>query len=96
MSIESQPESATESVTPLAVSVKKGASMVGVSLSTMWTLIRQGKIPTKKVGMRTLLRVRDLEEFSDGGNVEIDQPAAKPAAAAHRKPLRVARRAARQ
>ena len=75
MSITGQPESATDGAPLLAVSVRKGAVAVGVSLSTMWTLIRQGKIPTKKVGMRTLIRVRDLETFSAGGNVEINQPA---------------------
>jgi hypothetical protein len=94
MSIASQPESATESVKPLAVSVKKGASMISVCLSTMWTLIRQNKIPTWRVGKRTLLRVRDLEELSARGNVEIDQPAAKPRVRKQRT-ARVSRRKAR-
>jgi hypothetical protein len=79
----------------LAVGVKKGAPMIGVSVSTMWALIRQGKVPTWKVGNRTLLRVRDLEALSAGGNVEIDQPAAKPeevrAKVKRAKPARAAR-----
>lgn len=81
-------------VTPvLAVGVKKGAAMIGVSLSTMWTLIRQGKIPTWKVGMRTLLRLRDLEELSARGNVEIDLPVAKPVVRKQRTARAVRQRA---
>jgi excisionase family DNA binding protein len=66
-----------ETVTPLAVGVKKAAPMIGVSVSTIWTLIRQGKLPTKRVGTRRLIPVSALKALLDpaGGTVEIDPPA---------------------
>ena len=82
-------------IQPLAVGVKKGAAAIGVSLSTVWTLIRQGKIPTRKVGTRRLILMRDLEAFLAGGDVEIDPPSAQPAVVAHRKRVQAKAKGAR-
>ncbi len=57
--IESSP------TTPLFLSVPEAARRLGVGQTTVWiALIREGKLPVVRIGRRTLVSVRALEEFA--------------------------------
>jgi excisionase family DNA binding protein len=47
----------------LAVSASEAAAMLSLSLRSIQNYIAAKKIPARKVGKRTLILVRDLEEF---------------------------------
>jgi excisionase family DNA binding protein len=47
----------------LAYSVPDAATRIGVSRSTLYTLIAAGQIPIAKVGSRTLVLDQDLHDF---------------------------------
>lgn len=47
----------------LAVSTGEAASMLSLSLRSIQNLIALKRIPARKVGRRTLILVRDLDEF---------------------------------
>ena len=55
----------------LAVSAPEAAAMLSLSLLSIQNYISAKKIPARKVGKRTLILVRDLEEF-----LRQDQPSA--------------------
>ena len=45
----------------LAYSIKEAGEMIGVGRGTVFALIRDGKLPARKLGSRTLIRAEDLE-----------------------------------
>jgi excisionase family DNA binding protein len=47
----------------LAVSVRDAAAMLSLSSRSIQSYIAAKKIPARKVGKRTLILVRDLEDF---------------------------------
>jgi len=49
--------------TKLAVSLREAAAMLSLSSRSIQNYIAAKKIPARKVGKRTLILVRDLEEF---------------------------------
>ena len=49
--------------TKLAVGVRDAAAMLSLSSRSIQNYIAVGRIPARKVGKRTLILVRDLEEF---------------------------------
>jgi excisionase family DNA binding protein len=55
------------------ISVSAAAEELGVSLSTVWRMIRRGELPTVRVGRRRFLARSALSEK------RIRQPAQKPA-----------------
>lgn len=61
----------------LAVSLSEGAAMLGVSRRTLESYIRMRRLPARKIGRRTLILVRELQNF-----LRRDQPSASPAKAA--------------
>jgi len=50
---------------PLAVSVDDAARMIGISHASCWRLATSGQLPTRKLGVRRLVFVRDIEAFLD-------------------------------
>jgi excisionase family DNA binding protein len=46
-----------------ALSVIEAARMLGVGRSTLYGLIRQGHLPIRKLGKRTLILKTELEAF---------------------------------
>jgi excisionase family DNA binding protein len=58
----------------LAVSLRDAAAMLSLSSRSIQNYIAAKRIPARKVGRRTLILVRDLEEF-----LRKDQPSAKGA-----------------
>jgi excisionase family DNA binding protein len=54
-------ESTTQ--TRLAVSVAEAATMLGISRRTVEGYIRIRRLPARKLGRRTVVLVRDLENF---------------------------------
>jgi len=55
----------------LAVSASEAAAMLPLSLRSIQNYIAAKRIPARKVGKRTLILVRDLQEF-----LRKDQPSA--------------------
>ena len=47
----------------LAYSIPDAAARIGISRSTLYTLIAAGQIPIAKVGSRTLVLDQDLHDF---------------------------------
>jgi excisionase family DNA binding protein len=47
----------------LAVNIREAAAMLSLSSRSIQNYIAARKIPARKVGKRTLILVRDLEEF---------------------------------
>jgi excisionase family DNA binding protein len=58
------------SASPLAVSVKTACELVGVGNTTMWGLIKAGRVKTVSIGRRRLVIFATLESLltPDGGN----------------------------
>ena len=48
---------------PLAVDVGEAASMLGISESMLWTLLRSGAIARVKIGRRTVIRIVELDRY---------------------------------
>jgi excisionase family DNA binding protein len=51
---------------PLAVSIEVACKLIGVGRTTMWVLIRSGRLKTLSVGRRRLIVYRSLEELVSG------------------------------
>jgi excisionase family DNA binding protein len=55
------PRDAPEDVKPLAVPVKTACRLVGVGNTTMWALIKSGRVKTVSLGRRRLVIYASLE-----------------------------------
>jgi excisionase family DNA binding protein len=47
----------------IALRVHEAAAAIGLSRSSTYRFIKEGKLPSKKVGGCTIIRVADLEAF---------------------------------
>jgi excisionase family DNA binding protein len=54
---------APEGVKPLAVSVKTACKLVGVGNTSMWGLIKAGRVKTVSIGRRRLVIYSSLESL---------------------------------
>ena len=50
-------------IRPLAVTVKTACKLVGVGNTTMWALIKDGRVKTTSVGRRRLVTYESLESL---------------------------------
>ena len=57
---------ATDDVERIGVSVNDAATMISLSVRSVWTLIKEGKIRHTKYGKRCIVSVQSLREFIDG------------------------------
>jgi excisionase family DNA binding protein len=48
---------------PLLISIPECCRATAMGRSSIYKLIRQGRLPIRKIGRRTLIAVADLEEF---------------------------------
>lgn len=46
-----------------AISIVEAARILGISRSTLYILIKQGRLPTRKLGKRSLILRSELEAF---------------------------------
>lgn len=53
------------SIVPLAYRIEDAAAAIGISRSTLFEYIKDGRIPSRKIGASTVIRHRDLEAFLD-------------------------------
>jgi excisionase family DNA binding protein len=72
---------AGEYPTPICVTVEQATHLLGVSRSTVWCLIKSGRIKVARIGRRTLPLYRSLEalaglEISESGISKAPQTAA--------------------
>jgi len=54
-------------ITPLTWSVDDAASLLGVSVSHVWALIRKSKLRVLKIGRRTLISQKEINRLLDEG-----------------------------
>lgn len=52
------------SAKPLSVPVKRACEILGIGNTTMYELIRQGRVETYKIGRRTLIKYASLEALA--------------------------------
>ena len=67
-----QPEK--QDIERIGVSVEIASEMIGVSVSTMWSLAKTQKVRTVRIGTRVLFSVQSLREFIDGKPEHADKP----------------------
>jgi excisionase family DNA binding protein len=66
--------------TVLAVGMVEAGRRLGLSARTIATLIARKELPSRKVGRRRLIAVRDLEDFIRRGSQDRIVARAKPTA----------------
>ena len=59
-----KPEMASGGMPPLLVTVPEACRLLGVSRSTVWNLIKSGRIKVAKIGRRTLPLYKSLEALA--------------------------------
>jgi excisionase family DNA binding protein len=57
---------ATQRFVPFSYRVDDAAQLVGVSKTTVWRLIQEGRLPARKLDGSTIIRHEDLTAFIDG------------------------------
>ena len=57
---------AAQRIVPLAYRVDDAAAIIGVSDSKVWTLIREGRLPARRLDGSTVIRHEDLIAFVNG------------------------------
>ena len=60
-----------EKIEPLAVSRSQAAEMIGVSLRTLQKYIQANQLPTRRIGRRNVIEVRDLRAFLESDHAPI-------------------------
>lgn len=50
---------------PISYSVREAARIIGLGKTSVYQLIKAGRLPIVKIGERTLIRRCDLEELLD-------------------------------
>jgi excisionase family DNA binding protein len=58
-------EHGSDILVPLAYCIEDAAAAIGVGRSTMYEFVKDGRIPARKIGSRTIIRRCDLEAFLD-------------------------------
>lgn len=53
--------------TPLLISAREAAARLGISERTLWNHTKSGVIPCRRIGVRVLYSVRELEEWISRG-----------------------------
>jgi excisionase family DNA binding protein len=64
--IPAKPGQPEKNVERIGVSAETAAEMLGVGVRTMWTLAKEQKIRTVRIGTRVIFSVQSLREFIDG------------------------------
>ena len=59
----------------IAYRVEEAARMIGISKSTLWERIKDGRIPVKREGGSTIITHRDLEAYVDALPYDVRGPA---------------------
>jgi len=68
ITIPAKPAQTEQPAERIGVSVETAAEMLAVSPRTMWTLAKENKIRTVRIGKRVIFSVQSLREFIDGKN----------------------------
>lgn len=56
---------------PLAYRIEDAAAVIGISRSTLFEYIKDGRIPSRKIGASTVIHHRDLEAFLDAAPLSV-------------------------
>ena len=56
---------ATQRIVPLAYRIDDAATLIGVSVSKFYNLIREGRLPARRLDGATIIRHEDLVAFID-------------------------------
>ncbi len=60
-----------EGIEPILVCIEVAAATLSLSRGTLYTLIREGQLPTVVIGARRLIKVADLRQFADDHTVDL-------------------------
>jgi hypothetical protein len=75
----SQNERRAGALRPLNVSVRVASQLSGLSVRTIWNLIRAGRLDVARIGGRTLPSFKSLEGLlTSGGDTQPERPAPAP------------------
>ena len=66
-----QPEK--QDIERIGVSAEVASEMLGVGVRTMWTLAKERRVRTVRIGRRVLFSVQSLREFVDGKSANADK-----------------------
>ena len=61
--VDEMPRRAKPKATSLALSVRQACDLLGFGRTTFYRAIREGRLPAKKWGGRTIVLRSDLEQF---------------------------------
>ena len=61
------------SPTPLAVSVKEAAHLLGVCQRTVWQAAKRGDIQSRKIGSRVVFPLASINQFLHGTGEAIEE-----------------------
>ena len=64
--IPEKPVQPEQTIERIGVSAETAAEMIGVCVRTMWTLAKEQKIRTVRIGTRVIFSVQSLRDFIDG------------------------------
>ena len=59
----------------VALTIRGVVAEIGLSRSTIYGLIREGQLPTVKIGCRRLVLRRDLDAMLEAGRIVVGQAA---------------------
>lgn len=71
----------------LLVNIPEGARRLSISPRSFWQMLKDGRIPTVRVGRRTLVDPRDLTAFIDSAKGVPDKATSATPASASRRAL---------
>lgn len=63
MSLTTRPNPASNAHPRLAYSVLEAAAAAGLGRTTIYELIKQGRLPSRKIGKRRIIAAADLERL---------------------------------
>ena len=80
---------AAQRIVPLAYRVDAAAAVIGVSISKLHDLIREGRLPARKVDRSTVIRHEELTAFIDGLSLvrQLAEPSTTPLPAPRPAPV---------
>ena len=66
VSIPRNPQPTEVTLTPLAVSVKKCATLLSISERSVWKLLEKKELPFRRVGTRVIIPIAAVNAFLNG------------------------------
>ena len=69
---QAKPKKMTSEIERIGVSVEVASIMLGLSVRSVWVLIKDGRIRHVKFGTRCIVSVQSIREFVDGKETQLE------------------------